>query len=116
MAQIESIHDATTDLMGLWFKQVFGGDEDKKKAHEDNAKTQFPHWAGLFEKHLKANNDGKGYFIGDKLSLADIAVFNIWDQIHSTNPDVLKEFPTLAAHHERIAKNAGIAAWLEKRK
>ena len=36
-----------------------------------------PQWGAKLEAFLKANNEGKGYFVGDKLSYADIAVYNM---------------------------------------
>jgi len=114
-AQIESIHDATGDLGMQLAKARFGSEEDKKKAAEDNVKTHIPQWSALFEKHLKANNGGTGYFVGDKLSLADVAVYNTFWNVLQHNKDALKDYPTLAGLVDRVGKNERIAAWVAKR-
>jgi len=114
-AQIESIYDAVSDLGAQFGKQRWGSEEDKKTHAEENAKTHFPHWATLFENHLKQNNEGKGYFVGSGITLADIAVFQVFFEIQNSNKDVLKDHPILAAHHERVGSSERIAAWIKKR-
>jgi len=104
-AQIESIHDATIDLGQQLAKARFGGEEEKKKAAEDNKTTHIPAWAGHFEKHLKANNDGKGYFVGNHLTLADVAVFNQWSNVLASDSEALKNFPLLTGLIDRVGKN-----------
>jgi hypothetical protein len=38
------------------------------QAAKDNFKTSFvPTWFGYFEKLLKSNNGGNGFFVGDKV-------------------------------------------------
>jgi len=114
-AQIETLHDAAADVAVLIGKQRFGSDEDKKKAAEDNAKTNFPTWARLFERQLKNHNEGKGYFVKDSITYGDIAVFNVFSEVLGFDKDALKDFPTLHAFVDRVGKSEKIAAWIAKR-
>jgi len=115
-AQIESIHDAVGDLGTQYAKAFFSGtDEENKKVAEENAKTHFPTWAGRFEARLKANNGGKGFFVGNSITLADIAVYAIFSDILNHQKEALAHFPLLSGLVERVGKSEKIAAWVAKR-
>jgi hypothetical protein len=49
----------------------------------------------IFEKILKLNNGGTGYFVGDKLSIADVIVFDSLDMNEHIAPGLLEEYPLL---------------------
>ncbi|CAH3143812.1 unnamed protein product, partial [Pocillopora meandrina] len=71
-----------------------------------------------YENILKANNEGKGFFVGDKLTYADIIFFdlmNLLEKGEPTAPKALEKFPLLAAHHKRVLDVPGIKKWVETR-
>ncbi|KAJ8044176.1 S-crystallin SL11 [Holothuria leucospilota] len=97
------------------------GDEEKnvlrKKFAEEGA---MKHISNL-EKLLKRNKGGSGWFIGDKVTLADIMVFNM---IYDLLPSILnikegefdlKEHDVLKAFVERFKAQEKIADWIKRR-
>ena len=78
---------------------------------------------------LAAQLSDNQYFVGDKLSLADICIFNMCHYLtfpackviagneaaKKQAADCLKSAPTLAAHFARIGKVPTIKAWIDSR-
>jgi glutathione S-transferase len=102
-AQIDMLYDGLTDF--AMARSSAKTDEEKAKFNEQGK----PKWLGYFESILKRNANGMAFFVGDKISLADIAMYNVLE-----NED-LNAFPLLKAHRERIAARPNIADWLKKR-
>ncbi|KOB87338.1 glutathione S-transferase [Plasmodium falciparum Dd2] len=79
-----------------------------------------PKWSGYFEKLLKKNhtnnNNDKYYFVGNNLTYADLAVFNLYDDIETKYPSSLKNFPLLKAHNEFISNLPNIKNYITNRK
>merc|ERR1712190_464247 len=79
-----------------------------------------------FLSHLQRLLGDKTYFVGDKLSLADVAVFNMFDILMFPPCEVvaadekakaqqarcLDSFPNLQALKARVEAEPGIKAWL----
>jgi len=75
----------------------------------------FPKWAGFFSKHLAANKAGAGWFVGNKVSYADIALFNFFSMVLAAKRDAFADFPLLAAWIARVVALPRIASWLKTR-
>ncbi|XP_038061646.1 S-crystallin SL11-like [Patiria miniata] len=88
-----------------------GEEKKKEKMAEYYAQTAPKFLTGL-EKMLAANNGGDGFFVGSKISRADIFFYVVMDYLAE---DEVKKYPKLVALRERVAKDANIAAWLAKR-
>ncbi|KAJ8022535.1 S-crystallin SL11 [Holothuria leucospilota] len=77
--------------------------------------------ANNMEKLLKENNGGTGWFVGDKITLADVIVFYMWyDLVPSLlgiEPGTfdLKENKLLESFIKRFQSEPSISEWLEKR-
>jgi glutathione S-transferase len=66
---------------------------------------------GNFERQLKLSNGG--YFIGDALTVADIACYDATVNFGSSRvPGALDSFPSLKAWAARVEENAGIKKYL----
>jgi len=87
----------------------------KAEGLEKYFKEDLPKWAKLLEGLLKSNNDGKGYFVGDSVSHADIHFYVAFDSVLKANKDALKDFQALAELSERVAGRERIAAWIKSR-
>jgi len=120
-AQADMIVDGCSDFGEKIVRPRFEKDEVKKAQLEEEAKAATPGLLKCFEDILKANNGGKGFFVGDKLTFADISVFNIlnyaWFDPNDplSSPEELKKFPILAEHYERIKNVPAIKKWLQER-
>ncbi|CAD2107012.1 glutathione S-transferase [Plasmodium vinckei petteri] len=75
---------------------------------------ELPKWSGYFEKLLQKNNTN--YFVGDTITYADLAVFNLYYDIESKYPNCLKNFPLLKAHTELISNIPNIKHYIANRK
>ncbi|PIK56345.1 putative hematopoietic prostaglandin D synthase-like [Apostichopus japonicus] len=72
----------------------------------------------FLEKLLTANDGGDGYFVGSKISLADIIAFvTTGDLLADRNTDYYLEVkePKLKAFIERMKSLPQIDAWMKKR-
>jgi len=114
-ARIDMIVDGLGDVRAKYFvHRALPADQ------QDAAKAKFGtetliEWLGYFERILSENNHGQGFFVGNKLSLADITFFVVSEAAKTWNADAFKNFPLLAGLCDRVAANANIAAWLKKR-
>jgi len=87
----------------------------KKEKHEAYFKDEFPKWGGYLEALLKANTDGKGYFVGNGVTYADIAFYVTFSNVLEANPSALEHFPLLAALHKRVGARPNIKHWVDTR-
>jgi len=67
-----------------------------------------------FETLLKSNNGGNGFFVGDKLTAADLAVFQLIDDLLTFDASLVPtKHNVLLAFHKRISEQPRIAAYLQ---
>jgi len=113
-AQIDSVMEGLNDIRTKWYYT------DSLKHGKDEAKKEFfdkfvPLWLDHFEQLL--TKSGTGFYVGDKLSLADIQGYNLfWNYSKNRFPEgTFDNFPKILAHVERIGAEPKIAAWVAKR-
>ncbi|XP_045166747.1 probable glutathione S-transferase 7 [Mercenaria mercenaria] len=105
------VEDMFTELV----KGFFEKDEEKKKELQKNmVDVVFPKFLGLFEKALDQN--GGKYFVGDALTLADLAVLNGFDTPLKQVPNLMDSFPKLKAHRERVMAIPKLSEYIKNRK
>nr|XP_006825032.1 PREDICTED: glutathione S-transferase-like [Saccoglossus kowalevskii] len=75
----------------------------------------FPLLLQGLERVLKENNGGDGYFVGDKVTLADLAFIDTCFPMVEWRPEVLKDYPKLNALKQRVESRPRIAEWMKKR-
>jgi len=109
---MEAFVDLRSGLMGYMREQDA---ELKKKKLEDYLSGDVVKYTTLLEQNLAKNNEGKGWLVGDKLSVADVQLYYSYFLISSFQSDVLKNFPLVAGLFERVAANPGIAEWVKIR-
>ncbi|KAL9962484.1 hypothetical protein ACROYT_G031589 [Oculina patagonica] len=118
-ALADMITDGIADLKSGLGKIHFERDEAKKEElTKDMLENTLPTRLQKFETILKDRNEGKGFFVGDKLSYPDIDFFdlmNIFTRGEPTVPEQLHKFPLLVEHYKRVLEVPGIKAWVEKR-
>lgn len=111
-ALVDSIVDSITDLREKFISLMFTADESAKekglvKFNEETLVTSL----GNLDKAL----GGKNYFVGDKLSLADLHFYGVFEAIVGFNAGALKGHPKLKDLFDRVASNAKVAEYLKKR-
>jgi len=109
---VELANDARVPFNAV--RQIKEEDEKKVKiAHF--FKESFPAFATKFVTILSANGGGAGWFVGSKISLADIYVFNYLAYLQEFDADFLTAYPLLAGLVERVRTSPKIAAYLAVR-
>ncbi|KAI0213525.1 S-crystallin SL11 [Lamellibrachia satsuma] len=105
--------DTLTPLFKMYgLKEEEAKDEIRKKYETE----QMPKFLGNLQKMLVSNKGGDGYFIGDKISVADLKIATILDTLTLFGIKCdLNEYPKLKAHNERVMSEPKIAAWVAKR-
>ncbi|XP_013414210.1 glutathione S-transferase-like [Lingula anatina] len=107
-----TLEDMTKSLIDWHFEQ----DEAKKAEKEKKLNDEtLPGFMQLLNKLLKSNDGGKGYFAGDKLSIADLAVFDQCSGMVVKFPKCMANCDELQAFLGRIKALPKIADWLAKR-
>ncbi|XP_033644356.1 uncharacterized protein LOC117303993 [Asterias rubens] len=116
-ALVNVVAEMISDLKKPFSDKVFFEKDEAKKA--ESTKTYFeetaPPMFKRLEERLKANGDGDGYFVGNKISLADIIFFNGMDNVLKVKATALDDYPKLKALRGRVAALKEVAAYLEKR-
>ncbi|XP_031552994.1 uncharacterized protein LOC116290139 [Actinia tenebrosa] len=113
IALCDQITDACGDCFGKVVKIYFEKDEERKKAaKEEFDNTQLPAFLTKMTALLKSNNDGKGFFVGNKLTYADITFFDTFQKFEAA---ATEKYPELKALCQRIGDIPGIKEWIKSR-
>jgi glutathione S-transferase len=109
---VEALHDAVKNFMTAAFTK----DKDEQaKLFKSYWENDWVKWGAILEKTLKANGDGKGYFVGEGVTFADLHFGVIAENLTGANKDVFKDFPLLGGLADRVTGRDKIAAWIKKR-
>lgn len=115
-AKADMIVDSVIDMMAPIHPCFSEKDVNKKNEMRRNYEEQLPSFIEKLQNLLQQNNDGKGYFVGDEMTWADIAVMNAWHWIPGFGVFLpLHQYPALHEHRERVESHPNITKWLEQR-
>eukprot|EP00743_Colponemidia_sp_Colp-15_P002739 GILK01002966.1.p1 GENE.GILK01002966.1~~GILK01002966.1.p1 ORF type:complete len:221 (+),score=26.27 GILK01002966.1:39-665(+) len=116
-AMVDLVVDGLSDVYNAGVRFTF--EKDPVRQEQDKAKffeELMPrHFAGL-EKILDHNNGGNGWFVGDKMTWADL-LFQVTIFAFSATgvSNLLDNYPKLSALYQRIIEVPAIKTWLETR-
>ncbi|XP_005099088.1 probable glutathione S-transferase 7 [Aplysia californica] len=91
-------------------------EKDPERVEEiwKNFKETFsPRFLQFFEDGLKQN--GTGFLVGDRLTLADLVLFDVITGVVANRTCGLDSYPLVRAHGDKVAAIEGIRAWVESR-
>lgn len=95
-------------------------DEQKAEAmrrSEEFREQRIPKFLGWFEKTLKGNPSGSDWLVGDRLTYADLSLFQIVEGLRYAFPKTaghaLEKTPLVVAIHDRVSALPRIAAYLK---
>jgi glutathione S-transferase len=116
-ARVDMIVDCFEDTLKPAVTIYFEKDEAKKaELRKKFLEEQLPVSLDNLEKLLKENKGGDGYFVGDVLTWADLALLNAIGSLQGAGAkDVLDKRPKLVALGKRVESLPKIADWLAKR-
>ncbi|GAB1598527.1 glutathione S-transferase-like isoform X2 [Argonauta hians] len=109
--QIDEVVDCLLDLFECLVRIKFSPESMKEEMVQKYKTTReriFPYLESKIE-------DGKHNFVGNSVTIADLACYVYLETAISREPELLKDFPKLTAVIENVAKLPLIAEYLKKR-
>jgi len=113
--RVQMISHGVDDLYEDFARAFWGDEKEKGPKMELYFANKFLKFSGYMEKLLKSNNGGKGFFVGDDVTLADIKVYVAFFELLAYRKEALKDFPLLSALVDRVASLPNIAVWIKER-
>ncbi|XP_063230994.1 glutathione S-transferase-like isoform X2 [Bacillus rossius redtenbacheri] len=112
--EIDSIVDTFTDFRSQIAAFFYEGDEAvKEKKKGPVLETTVPYYMDKFEELVAKNG---GYFVGGKMTWADVYFVGIVDYLSfMVGFDLLEKCPKLAALKRTVESVPSIKAWVDKR-
>lgn len=115
-AKVESVADTTSDLLNkvgsiIWYQE---GDEKKRNLDAFFA-NDLPKHLNNLEILAKAYSEGGPFFVGNNLTMADLYVYDVLENVLEIDANVLDKYSWLKANREEVAKNPKIAEYLKNR-
>jgi len=116
-ARADMIVDCGEDVMKHTIAFFFEKDQAKQaELKEKFVKETLPVALQSFEKLLKENNGGDSYFVGDKMTWADIGFTDLCSWFSSLQVEIpFDDAPKLKALKERVESSPKIAEWIKNR-
>ena len=112
-AQADAIAWGAEDLRMRYFK-LFGNDKEKLRAEFVDGDWQ-SRWLPNLNELLRLNGD-TGHFVGERLTHADIAMWDVVNAILENIPEAnLNGHAALAAFYESVRERPAVAAYLATR-
>ena len=93
-------------------------DEEKKgELRKTFAEETLPRFFSHLEKQFLRNNEGKGWFVGENISWADVlfAMYCNWLPNGSGVSPPLDRFPRLGDLVKRVESHPNVAKWIAER-
>jgi len=112
-AKVDEALGAADDLRGELRKVFTAGPEQRAAARAELAEKALPRWFGFLERLLVANRDGTGWFVGEGLTVADLALWYALEiAVDNGLGAGLEACPALKGWFARVAARPRIAAYL----
>lgn len=112
-ARIDEALGAAEDVRQELRKLVTVDEAKRPAVRKELLETILPRWFGLLENLLASNADGAGFLVGEKVSIADLALWYVIELARDNGfGESLADCPRLQAFAGRIAARPRIAAYL----
>ncbi|XP_033746350.1 hematopoietic prostaglandin D synthase-like [Pecten maximus] len=113
---VDQVIDTGADGLTAYVKWYFEKDEEKKaELKKELVETTIPKFAQMFTTFLENSGGKNGFFVGSKLTLADLACHEAFTDFLQLNADALNDFPKLAANRQKVEENETLKQYLAKR-
>ena len=118
-AKVDEVIDLATDITVKIRPALIEKEPEKRmEMRRELADSVLPQWLGFMETLLE-NNGKTRYFVGDSLTVADLAAWRLCGWISGGVIDgipetILDPFPLLNAHQNQISNLPKVVEWLEK--
>jgi len=115
LALIDSVTDQVSDLREKAGAAYFGPEDKKEAAIKEFKNKILPPIFDNLQRFASDNSAGPGYFVGSKISLADIHFYAVMEELLTVLPDALSKHHTLQAIFEAVDSDDGIAEYIMRR-
>lgn len=116
-ALVDQLLGAYDDIRLETRKLVTTPEGGRAALRKELLESTLPRWLGYLDPLLRQNQGGNGFFVGDKVTVADLAVFVLLEGIRDNRFGAATDrYPALAAFEARIAVRPRIAAYLSSPK
>jgi len=116
-AKVEAITDTATDLLNKFGPIIWYEEEPQKKASIDKFfANELPKHLRNLETLAKAYSDGGSFFVGNYLTLADLCVYDVLENVLQIDANLLDQYPWLKTNRQEVVKNPNIDAYLQNRR
>jgi len=114
--RIDMICESLLDIFDGFFKINSEKDDTKKEELKNTFvnESSVPLF-NLLVRMLESNNGGKGFFVGNAGTMADMAALANFDMLAGNLPGVMDKYPVLKEYHMRIKKDPKVAQYLAAR-
>lgn len=116
-AKIDQIIDAATDITNLIGLTMREKNPDKKKLERKKLSQEtLPKWFGFLEKLIQENKSSQ-WFVGNTMSIADLAIWRLIGWIISGKLDhvpatIIESFPSLSSHYSSVDAIPKVREWM----
>ena len=115
-AKVEAVADSATDLLNkfgpiYWYEEEPKKSESYKKFFAEELPKHFENLQTL----ANAYGEGGSFFVGNKLTLADLYVYDVLENILEVDANVLDKYSWLKKNRQEVANQPNIAAYLKDR-
>ncbi|GFO21842.1 glutathione s-transferase [Plakobranchus ocellatus] len=104
------------DILLEEIKSFVGTDDQKDQAAKDLPEVVYPRVMQIFERLIQQNPSKSGFVIGNKMTLADLAIFEGTQSCYQGNPWFMRNFPELMKLRQKVVEADGVRQYLAKRK
>jgi len=118
-AKVDEVIDLATDITAKMRPSISEKDPKLKvEMRKELTETTLPRWLGFLETILKENGN-TGFFVGDSITIADLAAWRLCGWISGGVLDgipvnILVDFPLLFAHQKKINHLPKVLEWGKK--
>ncbi|GFO21841.1 glutathione-s-transferase [Plakobranchus ocellatus] len=112
---IDQIVQLKEDILTVEIDTVLGSDQSKMAAAKKLVSEVYPRTMNIFNKFIQENPASSGFVIGEKMTLADLAIFEGSQSCYNSDPDFLKGYQNIMALREKVAAQDGVRQYLDKR-
>jgi len=112
----ESIDEFRSDIGPIIYHSKEAAEKKTEKLREIISGNKCTTRLGYLERILSSCNGGKTYFLGEKISFADLKLFTIADMVGGLFPDVFDSYPALKGLVARIIELDQIKQHMANRK
>nr|XP_045584251.1 hematopoietic prostaglandin D synthase-like [Procambarus clarkii] len=113
-AYCDALADTFSEMMTSANKELFapGNEDEKKKKYDEEL---YPNVIAPFLTRLSQRLATREWFASDKITWADLFIGLMIGELREKKPEVLKEFPVVEGHVNKVLQLPKIKQWLDSR-